>query len=852
MKTVTIACGILAAAFHLFQGVLAQDFYGYKRSYTEPNTGITFWTTGMNNGTISGDGIFSTVSLGGYEFGIVLPPEATTTNTYDYIGMITGSTPTGGGWSGVVHGNNIGAAMSNHLMLIAWPNNGEILTSFRYSPAYADPIPYTGSATLTQLYREINSTNWKLIYLCKNCYKFDQPGQSADNMSTTAGSFQNGWAQAMVSPSVPSDPSSPILQHDNGMGAYNIKVASATQASYSVWATRTATYTNTATGTATATATAGPSSKPVPTSATYDYIIVGGGAGGIPMADRLSASGKSVLLIEKGPASSARWGGTLRPESGWLNGYNLTWFDVPGLCNRIWQPGGSTGVACSDTDQMAGCVLGGGTAVNAGLWWNPNPSDWDVNFPTGWKATDMAAASQRVFSRIPGTDHPSMDGKLYLQQGFDVVSTGLTNAGWKSVTANSVPGQKNRTFAHTPYMYSNGERGGPMATYLVSAKARSNFQMWLNTTVKRVVRDGGHATGLEVEAYNNGGYAGTVKLTPITGRVILSAGTFGTAKILFRSGIGPSDQLDIVKQSTDGPTMINSTSWINTPVGYNLDDHLNTNLVISHPNVTYYDWLAAWNTPITSDATMYLSKRSGPFAQAAPNIGPLFWEEIKCADGITRQLQYTARVEGSEGEANGNTMTLSQYLGRGQTSRGRTTIGVGLNMVVSTLPWLQNNGDLEAVVTSIQNVQKALSTVKSLTWLQPAAGVSAADYVKNMPLTTANIGARRSNHWLGTAKLGTDDGRNGGTSVVDLNTKVYGTDNLFVVDASIFPGMPSTNPSSLIVTVAEKAADRIIALAANKALVQYAQCGGSTYSGGMTCASPYKCTVKDAYYSQCL
>lgn len=58
----------------------------------------------------------------------------------------------------------------------------------------------------------------------------------------------------------------------------------------------------------------------------------------------------------------------LRPESGWLNGYNLTWFDVPGECNRIWN-GGSAGVACTDTDQMAGCILGGGTAVNAGLWW---------------------------------------------------------------------------------------------------------------------------------------------------------------------------------------------------------------------------------------------------------------------------------------------------------------------------------------------------------------------------------------------------------------------------------------------------------------------------------------------------
>lgn len=61
--------------------------------------------------------------------------------------------------------------------------------------------------------------------------------------------------------------------------------------------------------------------------------------------------------------------------------------------------------------------------------------------------------------------------------------------------------------------------------------------------------------------------------------------------------------------------------------------------------------------------------------------------------------------------------------------------------------------------------------------------------------------------------MGTDDGRsNNGTSVVDTNTKVYGTDNIFVVDASIFPGQITTNPSGMIVTVAEHAAEKILAL----------------------------------------
>jgi cellobiose dehydrogenase (acceptor) len=35
---------------------------------------------------------------------------------------------------------------------------------------------------------------------------------------------------------------------------------------------------------------------------------------------------------------------------------------------------------------------------------------------------------------------------------------------------------------------------------------------------------------------------------------------------------------------------------------------------------------------------------------------------------------------------------------------------------------------------------------------------------------------------------------------------------IFVVDASVFPGMVTTNPSALIIAVAEKASERILAL----------------------------------------
>lgn len=178
-----------------------------------------------------------------------------------------------------------------------------------------------------------------------------------------------------------------------------------------------------------------------------------------------------------------------------------------------------------------------------------------------------------------------MDGIRYLQDGFKIITGGLAAAGWSSVTANDVPASKNRTYAHAPHMFSNGERGGPMATYLVSANGRNNFHLWLNTSVEKINRVAGHATSLNVIATNNGGRVGTVNLTAGTGRVVLSAGAFGTPKLLFRSGIGPVDQLQTVQQSVEGTAMIQQTSWIHLPVGYNLNDHLNTDTVISHPNV---------------------------------------------------------------------------------------------------------------------------------------------------------------------------------------------------------------------------------------------------------------------------
>jgi cellobiose dehydrogenase (acceptor) len=92
----------------------------------------------------------------------------------------------------------------------------------------------------------------------------------------------------------------------------------------------------TATGPSPTTTTApGPTVSATP----YDYIVVGAGAGGLVAADRLSETGKSVLLIERGGPSLGEVGGFYQPT--WLTDTNYTKFDVPGLfgmcsCSRRW------------------------------------------------------------------------------------------------------------------------------------------------------------------------------------------------------------------------------------------------------------------------------------------------------------------------------------------------------------------------------------------------------------------------------------------------------------------------------------------------------------------------------------
>jgi choline dehydrogenase len=65
-------------------------------------------------------------------------------------------------------------------------------------------------------------------------------------------------------------------------------------------------------------------------------------------------------------------------------------------------------------------------------------------------------------------------------------------------------------------------------------------------------------------------------------------------------------------------------------------------------------------------------------------------------------------------------------------------------------------------------------------------------------MSTINIAAFQ----VGTCKMGNDE-----MSVVDYKCKVHGMDNLFVVDASVMPDIPSANTNLTVIMIAEKCSD---------------------------------------------
>ncbi|KAH6685971.1 cellobiose dehydrogenase [Plectosphaerella plurivora] len=510
---------------------------------------------------------------------------------------------------------------------------------------------------------------------------------------------------------------------------------------------------------------------------TYDYIVVGGGPAGIITAERLAEANKKVLLLERGQGPTVATGAT----NALVWNDTLTAVDIPALAPAL-----PSGYMCTDTPGSAACVLGGGTSINFLVFVHPPAHDF-ATWPRGWNWKNVAPAAKRLYERNRGSTLPSADGQRYDQGLYSTLAPFFDSLGWRSVDMIEQPDEKHNIYSYPAWNIEDSKRAGPVRTYLPLAQQFPGFNLRLGTKVTRLLRSGKRVTGVEIEA---NGKIETIKLAA-RGRVVLSAGALSTPRILFHSGIGPKKQIQAAKAS--GVKVPAEKDWIGLPVGENLKDHPIFSIVANtNGNWGQFDTASAVNGIDEANIDLYEKSGSGVLAQGRHRL--IFFTSRVGSDGVTRYFQGSCAASGN------GIVTMTTYMTHGLTSTGSFGIDFNGTGVFEKPAYLQTAADNESATVFIEDMIKAIT--------DPSTGFT----LQGNTNVTSILAARRSgNHYTGTAKMGTDDGRRGGSSVVDTNTKVYGVDNLFVTDASIHPDLPTGNTQAIVMVAAEAAVAKILA-----------------------------------------
>src|SRR3984957_2360765 len=271
------------------------------------------------------------------------------------------------------------------------------------------------------------------------------------------------------------------------------------------------------------------------------FDIVGGGGGGSAgavMGARLSENpSRTVLLLEAGPAYQRQESPDvfLDPER------------IGGDAEHDWGFLAAVGPEGPLGRQIAvprGKILGGSSAVNAAVALRAVPSDfaaWAADGLTGWSFQEVLKTYRDLESADSGGDRfHGRSGPLPIHQRTyeeltPSVRAFIDTAEQQGYRFIDDPNADQRSgVAPVPLNIRSGIRQNSAIAYLTeNVRRRPNLTVLGGTRADKVLIGGGAAPA--VQTADGIVYA--------AGQVILSAGSYGSAPILLRSGIGPARDL---------------------------------------------------------------------------------------------------------------------------------------------------------------------------------------------------------------------------------------------------------------------------------------------------------------------